>query len=59
MVVKYKLLFGYYVEGKGVVLDIEIQDDLFLQFGFDKILSLSVIKKFKKGDMDLEVLVVQ
>lgn len=58
-VAKYKSPSGYYVEGKGVVPDIEVQDDSLSQFGPDKILSLSATKKFKKGDMDLEVLAAQ
>ncbi|WAM34172.1 S41 family peptidase [Caldicellulosiruptor morganii] len=58
-VAKYKSPSGYYVDGKGVIPDIEVQDDSLAQFGPDKILSLSATKKFKKGDMDLEVLAAQ
>lgn len=58
-VAKYKSPSGYYVEGKGVVPNIEVQDDSLAQFGPDKILSLTATKSFKKGDMDLEILAAQ
>jgi len=58
-VAKYKSPSGYYVDGKGVIPNIEVQDDSLSQFGPDKILALTATKKYKKGDMDLEVLAAQ
>lgn len=58
-VAKYKSPSGYYLDGKGVIPNIEVQDDSLSQFGPDKILTLTATKKYKKGDMDLEVLAAQ
>lgn len=58
-VAKYRSPSGYYVDGKGVIPNIEVQDDSLAQFGPDKILTLSATKRYKKGDMDLEILAAQ
>lgn len=48
-VAKYKSPSGYYVDGKGVIPNIEVQDDSLSQFGPDKILALTATKKYKKA----------
>jgi len=58
-VAKYKSPSGYYVDGKGVIPNKEVLDDSLKDFGPDKILTLSAKEKFKKGDMNLEVLAAQ